>query len=137
MFICLLRCMPTRGPVGQTRCNPPNDDGPQQKRDERSKSHEDRTPHNVNHMVEANTHPSPINDDCKQRKGQCHRNIDKTHQHDERRSQEGVIRGEPVVSSMRNERPAGSASRSGCGQKCIDLGRVTITLNSLRSRYEY
>jgi hypothetical protein len=54
-------------------------------------------------MVEANTYPGPINDDGKERKGQPQRKIDKGRQRDERSSQEGVIRGEPVVSSVRNE----------------------------------
>src|SRR5919112_858964 len=54
-------------------------------------------------MVEANTYPGPINNDGKQRKGQPQRKIDKGRQRDELSSQEGVIRGEPVVSSVRNE----------------------------------
>src|ERR671926_1399869 len=96
--------MLTRGPVGQTQCEPPNDDGPKEKRDERSEGHEDRTTHNVDDVVYASIHPGPIDDDCKQREGQSPRNTDKSHQRDERRSHEGVIRGEPVVSNVRNER---------------------------------
>lgn len=85
------------------RCEPPNEEGGKKKRDERCEAHEDRATHNVDDVVYASTHPGRIDDDCKEREGKSPSSIDKSHYRDERRGQEGVIRGEPVISSVRNE----------------------------------
>ena len=84
-------------------CEPPNEEGTEKKRDERCEGHEDRATHYVDDVVYTSTHPGRIDDDCKQREGKSPSSIDKSHYRDERCSQEGVIRGKPVISRVRNE----------------------------------